>query len=79
MQWYRLNRPEIESILRREELKRWWVAEFSGVHVTTFRRWMNGKIRCVSEGNVNQLSRVLNAPKCVISYPVCDHKKGAPT
>lgn len=76
MEYYYLNRDSIERILREQELKRWWVAEFSGVHVTTFRRWMSGRIRKVSANHVKRLAEVLETRKCVISYPVCDHKNG---
>lgn len=54
-----LNREAILEIIETQELKRWWVAEFSGVHKTTLRRWLSGRIRNVTLGNVHRLASTL--------------------
>lgn len=54
-----LDKERIEALMRAQQLKRWWVAEFSGVHKTTLRRWLSGKIEKVSRANARSLARLL--------------------
>jgi hypothetical protein len=61
-QSYYLRVDRIERILTEQSLKKWWVAEMTGVHKTTFRRWLQGKIKTVRDSHVVQLAEVLQAP-----------------
>lgn len=54
-----LRKDRVREIIRANELKKWWVAEFSGVHKTTLRRWLNGRIDRIQERHVRQLAAVL--------------------
>ena len=51
--YFRLRCDEINHLIRSQELKRWWVAEFAGVHKTTLRRWLSGSIEKVRAENVS--------------------------
>lgn len=56
---WRLDAATIDSLIRSRDLKRYWVAEATGVHLTTLRRWLNGDIQNVREIHVERLARVL--------------------
>jgi hypothetical protein len=43
----KLRTREIKKIIKTQALKKWWVAEASGIHKTTFRRWLSGGIQNV--------------------------------
>jgi hypothetical protein len=58
----KLDRDRIHTILKEQDLKRWWVAECAGVHKTTLRRWLSGKIDRVHTRRVHSLATVLNVP-----------------
>ena len=66
--WVQLDTDKIKEIIQRDGLKRWWVAEFAGVHKTTLRRWLSGKIKRVRDSHAEGLARVLETPKCVIAF-----------
>jgi hypothetical protein len=65
--WVHLHIDEIERLLRVLELKRWWVSEVIGVHKTTLRRWLQGKIYKVRSYRAAALARVLEVQLCEIS------------
>lgn len=69
MKHYQLNREEVIRILGDQSLKRWWVAEFAGVHKTTLRRWLQGKTRYVLYKNAERLAQVLETPLAQIAVP----------
>ncbi|MBY0370610.1 helix-turn-helix transcriptional regulator [bacterium] len=54
-----LDRDRIRQILQTQSLKRWWVAECTGVHKTTLRRWLSGRIARVEQGHLRSLASVL--------------------
>jgi hypothetical protein len=54
-----LKVDEVKRILQEQSLKRWWVAEFSGVHKTTLRRWLKRQIHHVSTHRAAALAKVL--------------------
>ena len=58
-QQYQLKRDEVIRLLGKQELKRWWVAEMSGVHKTTLRRWLQGKTRHIRSTHAENLARTL--------------------
>ena len=66
---YCLNRAAIQTLIRNQALKKWWVAEYSGVHKTTLRRWLSGKIQRVHKTNVVKLAEILSTPEGLIAYP----------
>jgi len=69
MKHYELKREEVIRILTEQSLKRWWVAEFAGVHKTTLRRWLQGKTRYVLNKNAEKLAEVLKTPLGQIAEP----------
>jgi len=66
----KLKSDEVKSIIRDQQLKRWWVAEFTGVHKTTLRRWLNGKIDRVRDEHAMALATVLTVDKGRIVEPL---------
>lgn len=60
-QQYQLKRDEVIRLLGKHELKKWWVAEMSGVHKTTLRRWLQGKTRHIRYNHAEKLARTLQA------------------
>ncbi|MFM8270566.1 MAG: helix-turn-helix domain-containing protein [Pseudomonadota bacterium] len=70
MKHYQLRKEEVIRILDEQSLKKWWVAEFSGVHKTTLRRWLQGKTRYVLNKNAEKLAKVLETPLSQIAEPV---------
>lgn len=73
-QTYALRIDEIERILGEQSLKRWWVAEMTGVHKTTLRRWLQGKIKTVRDSHVEQLAQTLESPLSEIAIPKSRHR-----
>ena len=69
MKHYQLKREEVIRILGDQSLKRWWVAEYAGVHKTTLRRWLQGKTRFVLNKNAERLAQVLETPLSQIAEP----------
>lgn len=69
MKHYQLKKEEILRILGDQSLKKWWVAEYSGVHKTTLRRWLQGKTRYVLNKNAERLAQVLETPLSQIAEP----------
>jgi len=67
---YKLNLNIVNETLQKQSLKKWWVAEFSGVHRTTFRRWLSGKTRFVLKKNAENLAVVLQCPLTELARPV---------
>lgn len=59
MAYVRINVHEVRAILRSQNLKIWWVAEFAGIHKTTLRRWLSGSIEKVDPVRAEKLARVL--------------------
>jgi DNA-binding Xre family transcriptional regulator len=57
----RLRTEAIYLMIQEQELKLWWVAEATGVHRTTLRRWLSGEINLVRQSNVERLAGVLSA------------------
>ena len=49
----------IGQMIEVQGLKRWWVAEVSGIHPTTLRRWLRGKNEKVQLVKLQRLSQVL--------------------
>lgn len=67
--YVRLRRDEILSILEDQSLKRWWVAEFAGVHKTTLRRWLSGRIARVRVEHAAALADILTVDPARIAEP----------
>lgn len=67
--FYKLQTDEVRRQIQLQALKRWWVAEQIGVHKTTLRRWMSGKIEKVRASHVAGLARTLTLPAEVIARP----------
>ena len=65
--YYRLRTSQVNDLIRSQGLKKWWVAEFAGVHKTTLRRWLNGRIGKVRGIHVENLARVLTTPSAGIA------------
>ncbi|MCB0417940.1 MAG: helix-turn-helix domain-containing protein [Bdellovibrionales bacterium] len=58
-QMYALKTAAIANLIEEQQLKRWWVAELSGVHKTTLRRWLRGRIARISDVHIRRLAAVL--------------------
>lgn len=61
-EYWKLDRKLLRVLITEKELKRWWVAENTGVHKTTLRRWMSGRIRRVQHRHLSLLAHVLDVP-----------------
>lgn len=58
----RLHPERVRQLIKSQGLKRYWVAEVAGVHKTTLRRWLSGRIHKVRRSHAESLARVLEAP-----------------
>ena len=56
----KINGKKIKETIRNQGLKMWWVAEEIGIHKTTLRRWVNGKIRQITPANLERLALALS-------------------
>ena len=61
-QFCRLKTNAVKALIRSQDLKLWWVAEYSGIHKTTLRRWLSGRIASAQMTRVEKLATVLNTP-----------------
>lgn len=68
--FYEINPTEIRRLIQEQGLKKWWVAEFSGVHKTTLRRWLSGRITKVKRDNIEKLASVLTCHPNGIARPL---------
>jgi predicted house-cleaning noncanonical NTP pyrophosphatase (MazG superfamily) len=75
MKHYQLKKEEVIRILGDQSLKRWWVAEYAGVHKTTLRRWLQGKTRFVLNKNAEKLAQILETPLSQIAEPAKRSRK----
>lgn len=66
-EFYRINKDVVLTLIQTQELKKWWVAEMAGIHKTTLRRWLSGKIHRVQKEHVDSLAGVLQAPSYAIA------------
>lgn len=73
MTYYRINSEEVIKEIQKQSLKREWVAGEAGVHVTTLRRWLKGRIDKVKEENIMQLAKVLSLPKEQFSVKISNY------
>jgi DNA-binding Xre family transcriptional regulator len=55
----RLNRTIVRQLISAQGLKHWWVAEITGVHKTTLRRWLSGTIDRVAFERIEKLAQTL--------------------
>lgn len=67
---FRLRCKDILGLIERRKLKRYWVAEMAGVHKTTLRRWLSGKITVVRGDHVRRLATTLEANTREIADPL---------
>lgn len=66
-----LNRDQLRHRLATQRLKRWWVAEFAGIHKTTLRRWLSGDIRRVRADHLTRVASLLEiAPEALVQGPM---------
>lgn len=63
----KINGPKVRDRIQALELKHYWVAEEAGVHKTTLRRWLNGRIRSVKTENVLRLAQVLSTEPVLLA------------
>jgi len=68
--YYRLKTVRVRELIAHQDLKRWWVAEAAGVHKTTLRRWLSGRIDKVRAQNLEGLARVLSTQPQEIADPI---------
>jgi len=60
--WVKISGDRVHQHIRENEMRLWWVAERTGVHKTTLRRWLSGKIRRVKDAHAVKLAEVLETP-----------------
>ena len=68
-QFYRIDPIRVRGRIRDLDLKQWWVAEEAGVHKTTLRRWLNGRITRVHHRHLDELARVLDTVPAELGHP----------
>lgn len=68
--FFQIDPKSINTLLKDQGLKRWWVAEQAGIHKTTLRRWLNGRINKVRHGHVVRLAQVLTTSEQTIARPL---------
>ena len=59
-QMTKINSNKVRERIQALDLKHYWVAEEAGVHKTTLRRWLNGRIGQVKTKNLARLAFVLS-------------------
>lgn len=50
-----IPRAQLADMINRTQLPKWFIAEKSGIHITTLRRWLNGRITHASRNSLNRL------------------------
>jgi len=64
-----LRTEVVKASIRSKDLKLWWVAEFSGMHKTTLRRWLSGRVALVTTLRAKRLATILDMPLSMIAVP----------
>ncbi len=59
---YRLKTYMVRYQMHHAGLKVWWVAEQAGVHKTTLRRWLSGRIVHLTQMHLEKLAESLGVP-----------------
>ncbi len=59
---YTLKSQLLAQTIESQGLKRWWVAERSGIHKTTLRRWLNGRSTRIRKDNAERMAQLLAIP-----------------
>lgn len=67
--WLNIDVQRVRRLIEGQGLKQWWVAEAAGIHKTTLRRWLNGKIERVNEERLRRLAEVLGASAAYLAEP----------
>jgi predicted XRE-type DNA-binding protein len=66
---YKIKPHEILRLIQTQDLKQYWVAEVTGVHKSTLRRWIKGDIQWIKEPHLQNLARVLTTePQVIADY-----------
>jgi hypothetical protein len=65
--YVQIDRSRVLRLLNDQDLKRWWVAERVGVHKTTLRRWLSGKIARIHAERLQLLAGVLEVSQLEIT------------
>lgn len=60
--FWKLDTERVKGLMTEQQLKRWWVAETAGIHKTTLRRWLSGRIARVQDKRLRCFAAVLNVP-----------------
>lgn len=72
-----LDREQLRHCLTTQRLKRWWVAEFAGIHRTTLRRWLSGDIRKVHAEHLSRVASLLEiAPERLVAAKAQSAREG---
>lgn len=66
MKYVRINGGKVAKLIDEQGLKRWWVAEMIGIHKTTLKRWVSGRIRKVRTENCDKLCAMLATQRASI-------------
>ncbi len=59
---FTLKRKTVIDLINKQGLKKWWLAEFSGIDSSTLRRWLSGKVLRVRQKNAIHLASTLSVP-----------------
>ncbi len=59
---FHLHRENLRSVIQDKSFKMWWLAEMTGVHKTTLRRWLSGRISTIQSSHLERLAAQLKVP-----------------
>ena len=59
MKLYSIRREALKGTIRNQGLKKWWVAESAGIHQSTLKRWLSGRIGQARIANLTRIAGVL--------------------
>lgn len=57
-----LDRERLKSHIRDNGYRQWWVSESGGIHKSTLRRWLNGKIVRVRKERLERIAALVEIP-----------------
>ena len=64
-----IDREAFRTALRNQDLRHWWVAERLDVHITTLRRWLNGRSASMPKSKFLLLIEILEMDSIDLTTP----------
>ncbi len=72
--YYLLNHDRLNDLIRERAIKKYWLADAAGIHKTTLRRWLAGRIEKVRQENIVALAAALSISSRDIASPFSREK-----